>query len=432
MLFRRLHYKLTGLCALITILVLAVFAGLYLHVAEETLRENHALAFQHDFDTICSSLEQQSTITYQYLLRMEQNHGYLFFLWDNGTPLLFNSLSSHGEYLPLACQLYSDYQNRELGEQKSPSVILEPELLKPNTGSVPLLAGIAPIYPGQLSATQGLLARKRTEGLVLVLLAPQDTFRRQLSSQRFLFLLLSLAGCIIFILFAWLFTGRLIKPLEESQKRQLQFVAGASHELRTPLAVIASSASLRPPGFEDAILQESLRMSRLVEDMLVLTGLEGGKQGITPAPLEPDTFLLNFYEEVQGYVHSKNHTLRLSLPEDSLPSISGDGDKLKQLLLILLDNAISYSPAAEPITLALAHTGKYVCFQVVDKGGGIPPEEKEKIFGRFYRGDSAHHSKEHFGLGLSIAWEIMALHRGKLTVTDTPGGGSTFSCYFPL
>ncbi len=428
MLFRRLHYKLTGLCALITISVLAIFAGLYLYAAERALQENHTLSFQHDFDTICSSLEQQTTLTYQYLLRMEQNHSCLFFLWDNGIPLLFNSLSSHQEYLPLAEELYTDYITKEPSDR----ALLKPELFEQNTGSSTLLAGISPIYLGQLSATQSLLAKEQPGGLVLLALAPQDAFYRQLARQRLTFLLLSIAGCAILILFAWVFTGRLITPLRENQERQLQFVAGASHELRTPLAVISSSASLRPPGFEDTILSESLRMSRLVEDMLALTGLQGGSHKINPSRLEPDTFLLNFCEQTESYVRARKHKLCLSLPETALPPLDADEDRLKQLLMILLDNAISYSPESQPITLGLAQAGKYICFQVIDQGEGIPPAERDKIFERFYRIDSAHHTKEHFGLGLSIAQEIIALHRGRLTVTDTPGGGATFSCYFPI
>lgn len=99
MLFKRLHYQFTGLCALITMAILALFSVLYLSVSEQTLWDNHTLSFQHDFDTLCSSLEQQTVLTHSFLLRMEQNSGFLIFLWDNGTPLL---LQSSGKSCPLS------------------------------------------------------------------------------------------------------------------------------------------------------------------------------------------------------------------------------------------------------------------------------------------------------------------------------------------
>lgn len=88
MLFKRLHYQFTGLCALITMAILALFSVLYLSVSERTLWEKHTLSFQHDFDTLRTSLEQQPALTHSFLLRMEQTGGYMIFLWDNGIPPL--------------------------------------------------------------------------------------------------------------------------------------------------------------------------------------------------------------------------------------------------------------------------------------------------------------------------------------------------------
>lgn len=423
--FRRLHYKLTGLCALITVGILAVFTLLYLTVSEHTLSENHKLSFQHDFDTICSSLEQQQTVTFQYLLRMEQNNGYLLFLWDNKEPLSFNLLESHKPYLELAEELYASYIVTTGAAAKNSVSFLQYDLAD-ESGYM----GISQMAAGQMSAAEYQNSFQE-EGLILLVLSPNTAFHRQLLTQRLLFLMLSCIACLILILFAFLFTGKLLKPIQKNQEKQLQFVANASHELRTPLAVILSSLSIKPPGYEGTIAEEAQRMSHLVDDMLFLTSLETGKNKLSFSRVEPDTFLLNFYEQTESFVHQSKHAYSLTLPEEAMPAFSCDPEKIKQLLLNLLQNAISYTPEGGQIALRLFASQKELCFQVIDNGVGIAPEKKKEIFERFYRADSSRHTKEHYGLGLCIAKEIMLAHRGRIELSDTPGGGSTFSCYFP-
>lgn len=434
--FRKLHYKLTGLCALITMGILFLFAILYLCASEHTLKENHALSFQHDFDTLCSSLEQQQTLTYRYLLQLEKNGGFYLFLWDSGTPLLFNSIDSHVPVLGLAQEIHASYQENVADAGDDPLRLFYQEMDVPpaEDGSCPISmqAGISMIYTGQTAAVSGLQTRQKENGLVLLVLSPQDDFFRQLSRQRLLFGLLSLSGCLFLILFAYLFTGRLLRPIRENQERQLQFVANASHELRTPLAVILSSIDARPPHYERTIREEVLRMSRLVDSMLTLTNLEDHSLKLQLSPLAPDTFLLDIYEQFEPLALQKNIAMNLILPEEAVPSILADSDRLKQLLLILLQNAVSYTPPGKGITLRLFSADRYICFQVADQGIGIDDHEKEKIFERFYRVDRSHHQKEHFGLGLCLAREIAAAHHGRIEVSDTVGGGSTFTCYFPL
>lgn len=434
--FHRLHYKLTGLCALITMGILCLFSLLYLCASEHTLRENHALAFQHDFDTICRSLEQQQTLSHHYLLQMEGNGGFFLFLWDKGTPLLFNSIDTHGQILEPAQKLFSSYQETNAeAETASPRYFYqEIKAASPEKDGrfLSLQAGIATIYTGQPSLVSGLQAIQQEEGLVLLVLSPQDDFFSQLSRQRILFGLLSLSGCLLLILFSYYFTGRLLRPIRENQENQLQFVANASHELRTPLAVILSAIDARPPRYEQAIREEALRMGRLVDSMLTLTSLENHSLKLQLSLLAPDTFLLNIYEQFEPLAGQKNIRMNLILPEDEFPPFMADGDRLKQLLLILLDNAVSYTPSGKSITLRLFFSDKYICFQVEDQGIGIDDSEKAKIFERFYRADSSRHQKAHFGLGLCLAREIAHAHGGRIEVSDTAGGGSTFTCYLPF
>ncbi len=429
--FRKLHYKLTLLCALTTICLLVIFSILYLHIAEKTLTENHILSFQHDFDTICGGLEQQQTITYQYLLRLEQNSGYKIFLWDNNHPLSFNHIDTHKQYFELAEEIYTDYiqttDNPLITDETSKNVFQVIEYENKSYATA-----IANIYTGQSSAAQGLTAKQNNTGLVLLVLSANTYFYKQLSSQRQTFLGLAVLGCLLLSFFAYRFTGRLIKPLKENQEQQIQFISNASHELRTPIAVILSSVSARPPHFEQTIEQEALRMKRLINDMLTLTGIEKGASSLLLSSIEPDTFLLNFYDQVYSLVVQNKLSLSLILPDEAIPPISADADKLKQLLMILLQNAITYTPEGGSITLNLFLQENTTCFQIIDTGIGISDADKKRIFERYYRADNAHHKKEHFGLGLCIAKEIVLAHHGSIKVSDTPGGGSTFSCYFPV
>lgn len=427
--FQKLHYRLTGLCALITMGILLVFTALYLYIAENTLTENHRLSFQHDFDTLCDNLQQRQTLTYPSLLLLESSGDYFLFLWDNGNPLLFNSVPQHAPYAELAQEVYQNYQEQLLTETIYQELEQDGEILQTALGT---------IYPGQLSARDMLVSKEQNDGIVLLMLSPKTAFLRQLYASRLFVVLLSLSGCLLLCFFAYIFTGRLLKPLQENQEKQIAFVANVSHELRSPLTVMLSSLDARPPRYEATIRQEILRMSRLIDNMLQLSRLESQERGSSVSgafpfhPLFPDTFLLDFYEQTENEVHAKQLQYLLKLPEEKIPQLSGNEDLLRQLLSILLQNAISYTPAGGTVTLSLSVETKYVCFQVIDTGTGIPDKDKEKVFERFYRVDNAHHKKEHFGLGLCIAAELVSLQKGSIRITDTPGGGCTFTCRLPL
>lgn len=142
--------------------------------------------------------------------------------------------------------------------------------------------------------------------------------------------------------------------------------------------------------------------------------------------VEPDTLLLNLYEAFQPIAAEKNIALSITLPEENTPTLTGDKERITQVLSILLHNALSYTPAGGSVRLILTCHGKNILFSVEDNGPGIPDTEKERIFERFYRSDKSRSKKGHFGLGLCIAAEIIHAHRGKISVKDTPGGGSTF------
>ncbi len=255
---------------------------------------------------------------------------------------------------------------------------------------------------------------------------------------RLLFILLTIIGFILLGVFSFLFAGHAIKPIEQSQKKQTEFISAASHELRSPLAVIDTNTSaLRfekesiNAHFTDIIRKECHRMKHLVDDLLLLATTDAHNWSINLCPTEVDTLLIEVYETFLNHARKKNFIFNIVLPEEMVPSIQVDRERLQQTLTILLDNAFSYTPHNGKISLVLSIEKDYLKIDVIDNGPGISDAHKPLIFDRFYRIDPSRHEKEHYGLGLSIAFEMIRLHKGKLTLKDTPGGGCTFSILLP-
>jgi signal transduction histidine kinase len=424
--FQKLRLQLTGLCAAIMICIFILFTGLYLFLSEKTLLENHELAFRHTMDSFSMGLSQQTTILYPYLLGLEQSYDCLIYLWDKDVPLGFNGLEQHRETADLAKQLYGQWET----EQRL-SLRIETADQKGETFDVGMMT--ISLRPG---IQKDMLTTRQEGSFFLLVLSSRDGLEQQIYAQRLWFLGLSFGGLLLLTLAAWWVTGFFLRPIRQNQQRQLRFVADASHELRTPLAVISSCISVCPPHYQETIQKECARMGRLIEDMLTLTALHRPEESellLSKVCIEePDTMLLTLYEEMEPLARQKGLSFHCDLPEDMLPTLYADPAKLRQLLLILLQNAITYTPQGGTIRLSLANPPKNISFTVADTGIGISDEEKELIFGRFYRGETSRTQKDHFGLGLCIAEEITAAHKGTIKVTDTPGGGATFTVILPL
>ena len=123
--------------------------------------------------------------------------------------------------------------------------------------------------------------------------------------------------------------------------------------------------------------------------------------------------------------------ISISLPDEKIRPVSCDRDRIRQVLSILLHNAFCYTPPGSHILLSLSETPPGLSLSVSDDGPGIPDESKAHIFERFYRADASRSDSTHFGLGLSIAWEILRAHRGTISVKDAPGGGASFTLTLP-
>ena len=143
-------------------------------------------------------------------------------------------------------------------------------------------------------------------------------------------------------------------------------------------------------------------------------------------PVNLDTILLDAYEKYEPVAVKKQIQLQISLPEETLPDCTCDRERISQVLSILLDNALSYTPLDGKISLSLSFSQGHFLIEVSDNGPGVADGDKKHIFERFYRADNAHTKKEHFGLGLCVANEIIKAHKGKIWVEDRVPCGASF------
>ena len=226
--------------------------------------------------------------------------------------------------------------------------------------------------------------------------------------------------------------GKAVEPVEDTMKSQKEFIASASHELKAPLAVIQANAeTMESSQKQKIILDECSRMSKLVQSMLALASSDAGNWKMDIRETDVDTLLIETWEKFSESARKKNIRLNLDI-EDHYPKTHCDKERISQVLGILLDNAISYSSPGQTIEMGAKVLPQKLAFFVIDHGPGIADAEKAKVFERFYSGDPSRTDKSHFGLGLSIAQEIVRLHHGTIRLTDTPGGGCTFEICLPI
>lgn len=245
--------------------------------------------------------------------------------------------------------------------------------------------------------------------------------------------LLLLAGA------SFLLSLRVTRPVERAWRQQRQFFSDASHELKTPLTVILSNAEMletsdlpeRESRWRDNILSESRQMKTLVEEMLALSRTEDAQRKPTVA----DVDLSDLSEDCALAFEPVAFEAGKPLSWDVTPAltVSGDGEKLRRLLSILLDNAAKYGAPGEGIVLSLRAERSQAILSVANGSGGhpIPPEELPRLFERFYRADASRGEQSGFGLGLPIAQAIAKEHHGALRA-ESDEQATRFTFTLPL
>lgn len=427
---KQLRRRLTLLCACITGVILCVMAFISLMVSEAEIAGQARLAFQNNFSTIAVRIQSEDVLDWAWLAQTEDNR-LIIHIEENKHPLLFAgawySLTPRDTLVNLAQETAKTRYDVDVG-------------LRPQTALMTQQAvfGVNGDYGEKYRAAVAVLRTPRGFKS-LTLLEDTRNERTRIFVLRGIFAAIILSGVTLLIVFSWWFSGRATRPVAESQQRQSEFVAAASHELRAPLAVIRASASALGYGvadetrrFVEAIDRECVRTGRLVDDLLILASVDAKSWSIVCQPVEIDALLREMKEDFAPMAEKKRQSLTVELPVNGLPLLTGDEQRLKQTLAILLDNALQYTQEGGRVLLRGARHGRGIRIQVIDNGPGIANEHKAHVFGRFYRVDKSRTQKENYGLGFSIAQELVRLHSGKIFLQDTEGGGLTVIIDIPL
>ncbi len=254
-------------------------------------------------------------------------------------------------------------------------------------------------------------------------------------------IVLNLATLLLGGVAAYALARRTLRPIQKSMEAQGRFTADASHELRTPLTAMRAEieVALREKqlspvdarGLLASNLEEIAKLESLSAGLLRLARFDSG---IDPAAIS-HVPASDLFAEAQRRFHARISERKVTVDTHAGDeTVAGDRDSLVELIAILLDNAIKYSPVGSKITLSSAPAGHSVGLSVADEGSGIKPADIPHIFDRFYRADSSR-SKDNidgYGLGLSIAKRIIDLHHGFIAVDSVPDKGTTFRIKLPV
>jgi signal transduction histidine kinase len=229
-----------------------------------------------------------------------------------------------------------------------------------------------------------------------------------------------------------------LSRLENLFNTQRRFLADVGHELRTPLTVIRGNVDLmrRMDSLDmesmESIVAEVDRLTRLVGDLLLLAQAESGKLPLSIGLVELDTLMLEVMHEMRILARDR---LQLKLGEIDQVLVCGDQDRLKQVLVNLIGNAIQYTSQGGEVIVSIGKSGERSRIVISDTGTGIAPEDLPHVFERFYRGEKSRTRQKEgkgYGLGLSIAYWIVRNHGGQIDVESRLGKGTTFYIWLPL
>lgn len=254
-------------------------------------------------------------------------------------------------------------------------------------------------------------------------------------------MVIGFAGLLLAFFGSLFMAERALIPIKNSWERQKNFVADASHELRTPLSVIQTNLELVMSNPQDTvesqvkwlenIKAENNRLVKLVSDLLFLARADSHQANLEMKRFSLPSALKSALAPFEPVAQKKG--LRLETYLEPVPEFYGDENRINQLALILLDNAMEHTPSGGTVRVELRTRLSNVEIVVADTGEGIDKEHLERIFERFYRIDKARSRQSgNIGLGLAIAQWIVKEHRGQIIVSSSPGEGTTFQVTLPM
>jgi two-component system sensor histidine kinase CiaH len=249
-------------------------------------------------------------------------------------------------------------------------------------------------------------------------------------------------GAFLSVIAGYALARRALVPIQKAWDKQQQFIADASHELRSPLSVVQGQMQLllRHPDHTieeesvpiSAVLKETQRMSNMVGGLLLLARGDSHEEVISCKPVRVDGIVKELAKNMEPIMDYKQLRLQAHI-EDTELLIAGDEERLMQLFMIIIDNAIKFTQERGQIDLACVRQGKSVLVTVKDDGAGISERDLPLVFNRFYKGDTARDRKDHgAGLGLSIARWIVDQHHGSIHISSVAERGTTVTIRFAL
>jgi signal transduction histidine kinase len=412
-----LIYGITSSIVL-TIVILGIILLNYYQNYEQTL-----VQFQKNAEQVVEKIRSDNIVYNAWMKQMEQENHLLVVVEENGKRISPVSKSPSPEAIETMLHELKQQAEAEgiyLDSRPLSSKVEKTSVFNLNHSRRKLQLGMAVRIPKESSWLN-------------VMVLYHDTRRNSiLLRELIIFVFFDLLGTVALFLVSSLFIRKVLHPLEEGQRKQKEFIAAASHELRSPLTVIKTGiASMKEDmakadRFLPHVEGECDRMSRLIDEMLLLAAADTNSWEMTWEQVDMDTLLIECYDMFCTCLNPKHAAITLDLPEERLCRIYGDKERLKQVLTILVDNAMSHIPEGGRIALRVWQQKHFLKIAVEDNGEGISPEDKPHVFERFFRRDQSRSDKQHYGLGLSIAKELVELHHGSITVEDTPGGGATF------
>lgn len=424
---KELQRRLTFLYTVTTGIILTLVVISISFISQMNLMDRIDDDFQNHIMNVSTRLQSDNGFDITWLASMEAENGLIIHIEENRIPLLY-----HGSWEP------AGGRDSLIGRARKQARLLETDLDQRPVSS-PSISPVFTLQGLERDQYKGIAAAYPTVSgyKSLLLLYDITPSLKNLALQRLLFTLADISGIIALYFAARKLVQNALRPLQESSKKQQEFIAAASHELRSPLMVIQSSAQAietvpeKTGQFTQNIFRECKRMGALVDDMLTLASFDSGSWSMHFENLDTNVLMIDFYELYEPLCLDKKTPFQLHIQEDMLPDIRGDRERIYQILSILMDNALSYNIDSRPVSLEAYADKAHITIKVIDHGPGIEDNKKELIFDRFYRADTSRKDKKHFGLGLSIARELALLHRGTLQAEDTPGGGSTFTFRMP-
>ncbi|HYE12288.1 MAG TPA: ATP-binding protein [Patescibacteria group bacterium] len=433
--FSKLRLKLTLANVIVAILIfIVVFTGVYITMYKSIINQSYQL---------------MNVLTYSVISGGDTQNPKMLGLFGNQA-FIIADISQSGQvtgykstpFMPVPTKEYVDeiaakaitqndkinnlfysYRDDDSPEKKSTIILMSPNTTQSSNGG---------IYLTELL--------KKEDNSFAIIFVNMDYESSLLKSLRFNLIMVALIGLALVCLGSLFMAGKAVKPIKAAWEKQKNFVADASHELRTPLSVIQTNLELVMENKTDTvesqmnwlenIYLENKHMTKLVSDLLLLARADSDQK-----LLEMKNFCLSkaVQDAATPFVPmAKETNVKIDFFINPDVNYFGDESRINQLIVILLDNAVKYTPSGGRITLELKNNKDSIEMNVSDTGEGIDKEDYERIFERFYRVDKARSSENGgVGLGLSIANWIVKEHQGTINVFSTLGEGTTFKITFP-